>query len=384
MWPMKRPAVQAVRLALPDGSRQGLWHGGELLHRRSSLRSRRLERSSNTASVLGTVLLVAVPLLIVAGLLIATPAGVTLPRAGDARSVGAPFGGRPHAFGLSPSTGPQGAAQVRQIEGLVGRKIDLVNFYLGWNFPGFDTKALDQIEALGALPEVTWEPWDYHRGTNQGHYALSRIIAGDFDGYIRSWARGAAAWGKPLMLRFAQEMNGNWYPWGAAVNGNSPGEYVQAYRHIHKLFTSVGATNVIWVWSPNILYPGGVSLSSVYPGNAYVNWIGVDGYNWGTSVPKRGGWRSPSNVFVPTLNILKRLAPSKPIMIAETASAEQGGSKADWIKDLFTLLHHYPDVKAVAWLNYRQRGDQLADHQFEEFRPRDGNQLEHPLAKLNR
>ena len=133
---------------------------------------------------------------------------------------------------------------------------------------------------------MTWEPSDYRLGTNQPRYALSRIIAGDFDGYIRSWAKAAKAWGKPFMLRFAQEMNGNWNPWGVAVNGNKPGQYVQAYRHIHKLFTSVGATNVIWVWSPNILYPGGASLSSVYPGNPYVNWIGVDGYNWGTSVPQ--------------------------------------------------------------------------------------------------
>ncbi len=353
MWPMKRPAVQEVRLALPDGSRHDLHNGREPLQRRSSLFSRnRLERQSSTPSVLATVLLVALALLTVAALLIADPAGVTSPRAHDARPVTAPFGGNPHAFGLSPSTGAQGAAQVHQIEGLLGRKVDLVNFFLGWNDPGFDTKALDQIEALGALPEVTWEPWDYRRGTNQGHYALSRIIAGDFDGYIRSWARAAAAWGKPLMLRFAQEMNGNWYPWGAAVNGNSPGEYVQAYRHIHKLFTSVGATNVIWVWSPNILYPGGVSLSSVYPGNAYVNWIGVDGYNWGTSIPRRGGWRSPSAVFVPTLNALKRLAPTKPVMIAETASAEQGGNKADWITNLFTLLQHYSEVKAVVWFNY--------------------------------
>ena len=113
---------------------------------------------------------------------------------------------------------------------------------------------------------------------------------------------------------------------------------------------------MIWVWSPNGLYPGGASLSSVYPGNPYVNWIGVDAYNWGTSVPHRGGWRSPSAIFVPTLDALKRLAPSKPVMIAETGSAEQGGSKAIWITDLFELLQHYPEVKAVVWFNYNKGG----------------------------
>ena len=78
MSPMKQPAVHEVRLALPEGSRQGVWHGRDLFRRRSSLRPWRLERPSSTASVLGTVLLVAVPLLIVAGSPDSIPSGVTL------------------------------------------------------------------------------------------------------------------------------------------------------------------------------------------------------------------------------------------------------------------------------------------------------------------
>ena len=167
MSPMKQPAVHEVRLALPEGSRQGVWHGRDLLRRRSSLRTWRLERPSNTASVLGTVLLVAVPLLIVAGLLISIPSGVASRHAAERRDVISPYRVPTHAFGLSPSTGRHGSAQVRQIEHLLGRKVDIVNFYAGWPEPGFQSKALDVIEALGALPEVTWEPSDYRLGTNQ-------------------------------------------------------------------------------------------------------------------------------------------------------------------------------------------------------------------------
>ena len=320
----------------------------------------------------------AVPLLTAAPARVTRPNGVTAHRAHSTRPAAAVhrahapgptavhrahatlpaavFGADRHVFGLSPSTGPQGAAQVREVEHLLGRQIRLVNFYSGWAYPSFDARALDSIDALGAVPEVTWEPWNYRLGTKQHLYALSRIVAGNFDGFIRSWAKAAAAWGRPLLLRFAQEMNGDWYPWGAAVNGNKPNEYVLAYRHIHNIFRAVGATNVIWIWSPNVLYPGGVNLSSVYPGNAYVSWIGVDGYNWGTSVPRKGGWRSPTAVFVPTLDALKRVAPTKPIMISETASAEQGGSKAAWITELFKLLTHYPSVQAVSWFNYEKKG----------------------------
>ena len=351
-----RGARQARRLP-SNGVERRHGSGAHLAGRRTPARRHARARWSYTWFVLPFVLaiLLVLPLLLGTSALTNARTITTVPRP-DAASATSPFGADGHAFGLSPSTGPHGADQVRELEHLLGRKVDLVNFYSGWAFPGFDTQALKTIEALRAVPEVTWEPWDYRLGMKQHKYALSRIIAGDFDRYIRSWAKAAAAWGQPFMLRFAQEMNGNWYPWGSKVNGNTPGEYVRAFRHIHKIFASVGATNVIWVWCPNVLYPGGPSLSSLYPGNAYVNWIGVDGYNWGTSLAHRGGWRSAATVFVPTLSALERLAPSKPIMIAETASAEQGGSKAAWITNLFKLLNRYPAVRAVAWFNYDETG----------------------------
>jgi hypothetical protein len=354
---MKRTGVPGAPEEHPEGSGHGQARRGERPNPRTSALQRQVKRSRRGVSILVAalfaVLLVAVPVV-----LAATPARTTAPDGVSQRSgagphpVDFPFGSDPHVFGLSPSTGSQGTAQVRGIEHLLGRKVNVVNFYAGWTHAGFATRALDAVDALGAVPQVTWEPWNYRLGTKQARYALSRIVAGDFDGYIRGWAKAAAKWGKPLLLRFAQEMNGTWYPWGATVNGNTAGEYVRAYRHV----ASVKATNVIWVWSPNILYPGAVSLSSVYPGNAYVNWIGVDGYNWGTSLPHKGGWRSPAAVFVPTLDALKRLAPTKPVMIAETASAEQGGSKAAWITNLFKLLQKYPEVRAVSWFNYNKGG----------------------------
>ena len=104
-------------------------------------------------------------------------------------------------------------------------------------------------------------PWNYLlqpkinslRGF-QPAYRLSRIIDGDYDQYIKSWAEGIKALGFPIAIRFAHEMNGTWYPWCERTNGNRPGQYVRAWRHVHDIFSEVGATNVTWVWSPNIIY----------------------------------------------------------------------------------------------------------------------------------
>jgi len=77
-------------------------------------------------------------------------------------------------------------------------------------------------------------------------------------------------------------MNGNWYPWSEQVNGNHPSQFVQAWQHVHDIFTKLGVTNVTWVWSPNVEYGGSIPLSELYPGSNYVDWVGIDGYNWST------------------------------------------------------------------------------------------------------
>ena len=110
------------------------------------------------------------------------------------------------------------------------------------------------------------------------------MIEGHHDAYIREFAEAAKAWGHPFFLRFNWEMNGNWFPWSEGVNGNQPGEYVAAWRHVHDIFTQVGATNATWVWCPNVDPASKLhDLASLYPGDAYVDWTGLDGYNWGTN-----------------------------------------------------------------------------------------------------
>jgi beta-mannanase len=149
-------------------------------------------------------------------------------------------------------------------------------------------------------------------------------------------------------------MNGNWFPWAEGVNGNAPGQYVAAWRHVHDLFASAGATNVTWVWCPYV-DPGGsmTNLASEYPGDAYVDWTALDGYNWGTNPAAPKGWRSFDQLFSSSYEeIAKSVAPSKPMMIGEVGSSELGGSKAAWIEEMLeTVPTDYPQVRALLWFD---------------------------------
>jgi beta-mannanase len=123
---------------------------------------------------------------------------------------------------------------------------------------------------------------------------------------------------------------------------------------VHDLFAEAGATNAIWVWCPNVEYPGTVTpLQSLYPGNRYVDWVCLDGYNWGTNPAKPATWQTPAEVFGATYDLVtRRIAPSKPVMIGETASTEYGGSKAEWITELFRQLPwRFPRIRAVVWFD---------------------------------
>jgi len=160
------------------------------------------------------------------------------------------------------------------------------------------------------------------------------------------------------MLRFAHEMNGDWYPWSESVNGNKPGDYVRAWKHVHDVLVKAGAKNVHWVWSPNS--GGPVPLAGLYPGGSYVDSLGLDGYNWGTT-QTWSSWQAPSNVLGPWLDSLRAIAPGKGITIAETASAETGGSKPDWITALIPYLSGQASVTGFVWFNINKEVDWRID-----------------------
>jgi hypothetical protein len=237
----------------------------------------------------------------------------------------------------------------------VGRVPSVVSTYRDMEGAMLDVTAMNAVATRGAVPLVTVEPWD-SSSTTDPRYAVANIVRGDFDAWFAAGADAARGYGRPFYLRFAPEMNGRWAPWEAGVNGNTPQNYVAAWRHVHAIFVSHGATNVRWVWAPNVFGGGSaVNFTTFYPGSDVVDVLALDGYNWGSL----DAWQTYSQVFGPSYDVLCALDPAKPVMIAETASTESGGNKATWITSAFTreIPARTPRVKIVVWFDVNKETD---------------------------
>jgi len=208
-----------------------------------------------------------------------------------------------------------------------------------WEQP-FSASTADVVTSRGAIPFID---------TSSKSVPLTDIANGAYDSSLTTWAQAVKTWGKPFFFRWNWEMNGTWFPWGAQAAQN-PAAYIAAWRHFHDLTERVGATNITWVWCPNLEYNGSTPYEQLYPGDAYVDWTCLDGYNMGTSTT------SFASLYTQSYNHLLRIAPTKPIMIGETGSEEYAaGVKASWITDLLTtqLPNAFPQVKAFVWFNWR-------------------------------
>jgi len=241
-------------------------------------------------------------------------------------------------------------AAFTRLESQIGRRLDIDHHYYGWT-DRFPTGLERWDAANGRIPMISWD------GT-----ALSGIVSGRYDAMIRERARDVRALDVPVFLRWGWEMNGNWSPHDGSHNSGAgtaagPRLYIAACRRIHDLFQAEGASNAVWVWSPNATDVPAAAWNHwtrYYPGDAYVDWVGIDAYNWGTSRP----WSSWTSLAAMIGPVYSDYARSKPIMIAETASAEQGGDKAAWLDAVRTSLEsRYPDVAALVYFDTDKETD---------------------------
>ncbi len=237
----------------------------------------------------------------------------------------------------------------------LGRAYRIVHHYYSWGDP-FPTTSERREASRGQVPMFSWNGVSY-----------ASINNGSQDRWIRAKALAFRRFAKPAFLRWAWEMNGNWFDWDGVHNGRSTAHFVTAWRRIVSIFRRAGALNVAFVWSPNFeSQPGLSNLHSwnnwrrYYPGDRYVDWVAIDGYNFG-----QWGWWSPQYLFGRIYNDYAR---RKPIMIAETSSTEQGGSKAAWISSLSRWVAHHRGVRAVVWFDTKQSIDWRVDSSARSFR----------------
>lgn len=236
--------------------------------------------------------------------------------------------------------------------------LPIISIYAAWGskknqvFPFLRAQA---IYDLGSIPMITWEPWldDFDaekfpvlvgkKFKNVG--GLKAIAEGKFDVYIDTWAKTAAQFGHPFLLRFAHEMNDPYrYPWGPPNNG--PEDFIAAWQYVANRFKMFGADNALWVWSPHPAYE---TYAQFYPGKDYVDWIGVTALNYG-SVASWSRWWSFDDIFGKfhdSVSLYK-----KPMMLTEFSSLAVGGNRADWFsKALDSIPIKYPAVKSIIFFH---------------------------------
>lgn len=232
-----------------------------------------------------------------------------------------------------------------RLEALVGRRLDLSSTFVGWGEP-FPNAGHATDRDAGRTPLVNWE----------GRGDLAAIASGRHDALLRRRARECREFGAPIYLRWAAEFNGEWNP-----AYGKPRQFVGAWRHLVRTFRDAGATNVRWVWCPFAVQAPSRAAEEwrrYYPGDRFVDWVGMDGYNWGAS-REWSRWQSFSELFGP---LYRDYAGRKPLMICEVASAEVGGDKAAWIRAMGAeLAGRFSKVDAVLWFHANKETDWRID-----------------------
>lgn len=227
-----------------------------------------------------------------------------------------------------------------------------VMFYrdLGRRFPA---RPIDCIHKTGATPMISLELWNWHDRRRSESY-LPRINAGAYDQFFKRWARDARRDGRRVLLRFGFEMNGDWFSWS-----EDPKAFVAAWRRAQRIFRQEKADNVEWVWSPNIMSVPDKRENDMhlyYPGDEHVDWVSLDGYNFGDHHDRWHKWQSFEEVFAEALADFAKRYASKPMIISEFGSAPgEADQREAWIREAYATIRKFPQVKAVIWFNYDKR-----------------------------
>jgi mannan endo-1,4-beta-mannosidase len=227
-------------------------------------------------------------------------------------------------LGLYDPGAPSSYAGIDQFAEAVGRQPNLVVYYSTWLEP-FQASFATSAARHGALTLVQM---DTAKKTS-----LAAVADGQYDSYLRTYASAVKKFGRPVILSFDHEMNGDWYPWG--YQNSSAKTFVTAWRHVVSIFREQGVRNAKWMWTVNIYNVLGRHVADPaawWPGQSYVNFVGIDGYYVSPAI----GFDA---LFGPTIADARMLT-GDPILIAETGVARSAGQSAK-ITELFAGIHTF-------------------------------------------
>jgi beta-mannanase len=250
-----------------------------------------------------------------------------------------PHSGTLFGVAASPYGHPSYAAALADLEAKVGRKFDIAHRYhhFGQSFPDATERAWAE---QGRLLLLNWKP----------DRSWPAVASGSADATITATARRIQALGHRVFLAFHHEPEND-----VGTSFGSAADYARAYRHVHNKFAELGVDNVVWVWNMMGFVGGwGSVYPQLYPGDAYVDWIAYDPYNWGGCRGSGGGgWRSFEEITKPFYDWTAARYPSKPLMLGEYGTEDGSDqAKAEWFAgELRALKTTRSRIKAVVYFN---------------------------------
>jgi hypothetical protein len=262
---------------------------------------------------------------------------------------------------------------VARFEQATGKKTVWVFFSDNWfEDRAFPAATCTWIRQLGKVPYVRLMlRSDAEQLRAEKLFTLANIIDGKFDDDLRAWAQAAKQFGSPVLIEWGTEPNGKWFSWNGKWNGGAtagPARYVAAYRHIADLMRSQGADNLQWVWHVNWLDEPEAKwnrFENYFPGADYCDWVALSAY--GPLTPRTpDGTESLRFKMKTAYPRLTKIAPGKPIMIAEFGCAlhHRSINAAEWAKsaleDLFS--GRWPAIIGFCWWSESWENDDLASH----------------------
>ena len=220
----------------------------------------------------------------------------------------------------------------------------------------FPTEVMEENYEAGRLVELTLQLTD---NNNEDMFAWSPMLAiyrGELDEELRAWARAAAEFGHPFLFRLNNEMNSDWTSYGGVVNLGDPQIFTAVWQRIYEIFQEEGVDNCIWIFNPHDRQapPSDWNNSlAYYPGNEYVQLIGVTGYNNGTYYTQNAEvWREFDEIYDPIWAEYSPRFSAFPWIITEFASSGIGGDKVAWIENMFQHIGDYPNIRIAVWFSH--------------------------------
>ena len=237
----------------------------------------------------------------------------------------------------------------------------VILYYRHFPTHGFPTDVMQENYEAGRMVELTLQLTDNNNVDMFAASPLLEIYRGNLDEPLRQWARDAAAFGHPFLFRLNNEMNSDWTSYGGVVNLADPAIFTAVWQRIYRIFAEEGVDNCIWIFNPHDRQapPSDWNNSlAYYPGNEYVQMIGVTGYNNGTYYTQWAEeWREFDVIYDQIWEEYEPRFADFPWIITEFASSGVGGDKVAWIENMFDHIYKYPNIRIAVWFSFADFDD---------------------------